>query len=102
MTALEKAEFRKTKKWKDFRKRIAEKYNNRDAITGEKLRKGWNLHHMDLNKDNYIDLTDETHFIPLNKGSHKKLHEMFVFSKKPERMLKLLLTIEEMREINER
>ena len=73
MTQKEKAKFRRTKEWITFRKKIAEKYNNKDAITGKKLYKGWTLHHLDLNPENYTIL-DENNFIPLNKKTHDVIH----------------------------
>lgn len=76
MTQKEKAQFRKTKEWIAFRKRIAEKYNNKDAITGKKLYKGWTLHHLDLNPDNY-KILNENNFIPLNKKTHDVIHFLF-------------------------
>lgn len=52
---------------------MAEKYNNKDAITGKKLYKGWTLHHLDLNPENY-NILDENNFIPLNKKTHDVIH----------------------------
>lgn len=76
MTQKEKAKFRKSKEWKEFRKKMAEKYNNKDAITGRKLYSGWNLHHLDTNPENYTVL-DENNFIPLNKKTHDLIHTLF-------------------------
>lgn len=73
-----KAKFRTTKKWKEFREDMKKLYNNRDAITGEKLHKGWQLHHLDLNEDNYTNLNPEK-FIPLNAGTHELLHRNYTF-----------------------
>lgn len=100
MNVQERSAFRRTKQWLDFRKKMYDKYEGKDAITGEKLRKGWNLHHMDLNKDNYTDLSNEDNFLPLNKGTHDKLHAIYIFSKKEIRMQKLLECAAKMREIN--
>lgn len=73
MTQKEKAKFRRTREWAVFRKKMAEKYNNKDAITGKKLYKGWTLHHLDLNPKNYTIL-DENNFIPINKQTHDVIH----------------------------
>ena len=35
-----KAKFRRSPEWKNFRKHMAELYDNKDAITGKPLRKG--------------------------------------------------------------
>ncbi len=99
MNAKERAKFRTTKEWKEFREYMKEKYDGKDAITGEKLRKGWNLHHMDLDSSHYTNL-DENMFIPLNMGTHDKLHKMYVFSANQERLEKLFEYIEKMRKIN--
>ena len=74
-----KAKFRRSVEWKDFRKHMADLYDNKDAITGKPLRKGWNLHHLDMSLENYKDL-DEDKFIPLNKASHEMLHQVFRYS----------------------
>lgn len=102
MTAKERTSFRKTKQWLDFRKQIAELYGNKDAITGDKLRKGWNLHHMDLDKQNYDKLIPE-HFIPLNKGTHELLHRLYTFivKAKNDRFDNLLSMIYSMRTLND-
>lgn len=73
MTQKDKSKFRQTKQWKEFRKKIAAKFDNRDAITGKKLYKGFILHHLDLNPENY-DVLDENNFIPVNKATHDCLH----------------------------
>lgn len=99
MNSKEKAQFRKSKEWLEFREYMKAKFNNKDAITGENLRKGWNLHHMDLNSDNYTNL-DENYFIPLNKGTHEKLHAMYIFCRKEDRVIKLFEYINEMENIN--
>ena len=102
MTAKEKNRFRKTKQWLDFRKQIAKLYGNKDAITGDRLRKGWNLHHMDLDKQNYDKLISE-HFIPLNKGTHELLHRLYTFivKAKNDRFDNLLSMIYFMRALND-
>lgn len=73
MTQKEKTKFRQSKEWKDFRKKIAEKFEGKDAISGKKLYKGFILHHLDLNPENY-DVLDENNFIPLNKATHECIH----------------------------
>lgn len=102
MNAKERNDFRRTKQWKDFREKMSVKFDGKDAITGEKLRKGWNLHHMDLDKEHYADLSDESMFIPLNKGTHEKLHEMYIFARKQDRLIKLFEYVAKMEEINGR
>lgn len=74
-----KSKFRRSVEWKNFRKHMADLYDNKDAITGKPLRKGWNLHHLDMSIENYQDL-DEDKFIPLNKASHDLIHQAFRYS----------------------
>lgn len=74
-----KAKFRRSVEWKNFRKHMADLYDNKDAITGKPLRKGWNLHHLDMSVENYQDLDDDK-FIPLNKATHEMLHQVFRYS----------------------
>lgn len=74
--SIEKAKFRRTPEWKAFRKQMAELYDNKDAITGRPLRKGWNLHHLDLDASHY-EILDPDKFIPLNKQTHETLHVLY-------------------------
>lgn len=74
-----KAKFRRSVEWKNFRKRMADLYDNKDAITGKPLRKGWNLHHLDMSVENYQDL-DEDKYIPLNRATHELIHTAFRYS----------------------
>lgn len=81
----EKSWFRTTHTWVDFRKTFEvdtykELKNGKkkpikavDYLTGNPLKKGYQLHHMDLNSQHYTDLIRE-HFIPLNPQSHDTLH----------------------------
>lgn len=82
MTQKDKAKIRKSKEWNQLRIDVAAKFNNRDAITGEPLRKMWNLHHMDMNESHYDDFTVENdigidRFIPLNHTTHELLHSLY-------------------------
>jgi hypothetical protein len=101
MNTKEKAKFRKTKEWKEFREYMKAKYNSKDPITGDKLRKNWNLHHMDLNSDNYTIL-DENNFLPLNKGTHELLHRLYTFCTKKERVDNITSYLKKMRELNKK
>lgn len=71
-----KAKLRATKEWKAFRLKIAEKQGKKDIITGKPLRKGYNVHHLDMSAENY-DKLDEENFIALNKQTHEALHFLF-------------------------
>lgn len=91
-----KSKFRRSVEWKNFRKHMAELYDNKDAITGKPLRKGWNLHHLDMSVENYQDL-DEDKFIPLNKATHEMLHQAFRYSYAID---KLVCYVKKMEKIN--
>jgi len=71
----DKTKFRKSKKWLNFRKEMKEKQKV-DYITGKKLSATMNLHHMDLNEENYEKLI-KSHFICLNHTSHSVIHFFF-------------------------
>lgn len=68
--------FRRSKAWHTFRENIREKQKT-DPVTGAKLSKNYNLHHLDLNADNYTDISDETHFVGLNSTTHSMIHYLF-------------------------
>lgn len=97
-----KTKFRATKKWKEFRDMMKEKQKV-DPVTGAKLTKCSNLHHKDLDKDNYTDLSDETKFVFVNQMTHRCIH--FLFSKSNpkqwrKRIEKLIEILEDMERIN--
>lgn len=93
--------FRASSAWKKFRKQMADKYNHTDPITNKNLRKGYNLHHLNLNKDEYTNITNEEHFLPLNKNTHDTLHFCYNYAKKdPEFMERLCHFVQKMIEIN--
>ena len=68
--------FRNSNEWKEFRTKMKEK-NQNDFITGNKLSKGWNLHHCDFSEENYENITNEDNFLCLNKQSHEVLHFIY-------------------------
>lgn len=82
-----KTKFRGSSTWKDFRKKMKEVYSGKDALTGFPLRKGWNLHHMDLDPENYTDISNLDNFIPLNKASHEVIHFCFRYYQKDQNFL---------------
>lgn len=78
-----KAAFRRTKEWKDFRKKMKEKQNGIDLITGTKLTKTANLHHRYFaTSENYSDLSNEDNFIFINKQTHDAVHWILRYIKK--------------------
>ena len=95
-----KAKFRQTKAWKEFRKRIFDKQDGKDIITGKKLYRGYNCHHLDMSADNY-DKLDEENFIALNKNTHDALHFLFRYYQKDQCILDRLKTfLDKMVELN--
>lgn len=77
-----KSKIRKTKEWQQLRQRVAALFDNKDAITNEPLRKGWNLHHVDQDVDHYADFNITTakglyRFLPLNRTTHELIHSLY-------------------------
>ena len=95
-----KAKFRRTKIWKDFRKKIFDKQNGLDIITCKRLYKGWTLHHIDMSIENYEKL-DEDKFVAINKSTHEVIHTLFRYYKNDKTILSRLEQIlEKMAELN--
>lgn len=90
-----KEKFRKSPEWKEFRSHMAVVFNHRDYITGRRLVKGYNVHHLKVNQEpeTYCDLSDESIFIPLNSCCHKLLHYLFSYYKKDKTVLSRLQEI---------
>lgn len=95
-----KVKFRQSKEWKEFRKRIFDKQDGKDIITGKKLYKGYNVHHLDMSAENYNQLIEEN-FIAINKQTHDALHFLFRYYQKDHTILDRLKTfLEKMNELN--
>ena len=86
ITSEEKGKFRKTSFWKDFKKSFDAKF---DFISGRKMPKKWQLHHMDLNPKNYTHLK-KSNFIPLNGETHSIVHYIYGIYRKDKDVLKRL------------
>lgn len=93
-----KTKFRASKKWKEFRDRIRHE-QQKDPVTGAKLTRMANLHHLDLNADNYEDLSDDSHFVFLNQATHKTIH-FFAHKDWRHRLEVMTKLLERMAEIN--
>ena len=87
-----KAKFRQSKEWKEFRKRIFDKQDGKDIVTGKKLYKGYNVHHCDMSAEIYNKLIAEN-FVALNKQTHEALHFLFRYYQKDPTVLDRLKTI---------
>lgn len=79
-----KAKFRSSKVWKDFRKEMMVKQKSLDPVTGSKLISGCNLHHrlLDLNMDEYKDLSNPENFVIVNKQTHEVIHYLLRYIKR--------------------
>ena len=98
-----KEKFRKSQEWKDFRSHMAILFNHRDYITGRRLVKGYNVHHLKTEQeaDTYCDISNEANFIPLNSYCHKLLHYLFGYYKKdPTVLVRLKEILDKMCELN--
>ena len=95
-----KSKFRASKEWKEFRKRIFDKQEGKDVITGKKLYKGYNVHHCDMSEANYDKLIEEN-FIAVNKNTHEVLHFLFRYYKNDKDVLNRMKQIlDKMIELN--
>lgn len=70
-----KDNIRKSKEWKEFRKKLIEKQKV-SFISQKKLQKGANCHHLDLNVDHY-GIFDEERQVMLNRKDHELIHAVY-------------------------
>lgn len=102
MDQKQKQKFRASKEWKQFRDKIRHEQVN-DPITGARLTRLANLHHLCLDETKYTDLSNEDNFVFLNPFSHKVVH--FIFGKHGKdwrkRIEKLIEICERMEALNE-
>ena len=91
----QKEKFRKSREWKEFRSKMAKLFNHKDYITGRRLVKGFNVHHLKTEQDseNYCDISNEENFIPLNSYCHKLLHYLFPYYMKDRKVIDRLVEI---------
>lgn len=69
-----KTKFRASKKWKEFRHLKYVEQGGRCPLCGMKLGKTANLHHLDLNPENYTDLSKPENFVFLCHSCHEFIH----------------------------
>lgn len=100
MTTYEKAKFRKTSEWKDFRENFRE--THLDELSGKALKPSYVLHHSDLNPNNYTDLSNEDLFMGFNTSyEHRLVHYLYTrFLSDPHILLRLSDVITKMAHIN--
>lgn len=100
-----KRAFQKSKKWREFRHRKNVSQKGLDPVTGKKLTKLANLHHLDLDESHYTDIEDdiedESRFVLVNRKTHETIHFLFTYYKSDPGIIGRLETIlEEMKKIN--
>lgn len=101
MSQKDKTKFRQSAKWKKF-KAYMKKTRKVDCVTLSPLHKGHNLHHLDLNEEHYSDISDETHFEPLNRKTHEVVHFLYGYYIKDEGVIERLKNLlDRMVDINE-
>lgn len=93
----EKSKFRSTTVWKSFRNKL-KKERKVDFITQKPLRKGFQVHHCDLNEEHYKNLNPDN-FITLNKTFHSVIHEIYRYDWK-EVLKRLEIVFLKMDELN--
>lgn len=102
VTQKDKRRFRDSKKWKDFREHMKTLQNETCQISGAKLTKLWQLHHLNLDETKYDELIDEN-FVCLSWNMHKVVHALFVKSKPKawrSRVLNLIRILKMMEKLN--
>lgn len=74
---------------------MAKLFNHRDYITGRRLVKGFNVHHLKTEQDSetYCDISHDEEFIPLNSYCHKMLHYLFTHYRKDNTVIDRLVEI---------
>lgn len=94
----DKTKFRATKRWRELRDR-KRREQKVDPVTGAKLTRLANLHHMNLDASKYEDLSHEDHFVFLNQMTHKCIH-FFAHKDWRKRLLNMILLVRRMAKIN--
>ena len=86
---------RRRREWKDFRAKMAALFDHRDYITGKKLVKGFNVHHLKTEQDSeaYCDISHTEDFMPLNSYCHKLLHYLFPYYMKDKTIIERLVEV---------
>lgn len=95
-----KRNFRNTKAFKQHKAKKKKEFGGLDTITMHKLRKGWSLHHEDLNEEHYKILND--YFLPCNNLTHKFIHWLYgYYIKDPQIIDRIKAEMEKMKAINQ-
>lgn len=94
-----KRKFRSTVEWKDFRAQIIKERNGLCDFCGishMKATKKLELHHKDLNPNNYTDISNPSNFALLCGNCHKSAHQFHtrVISKHQPTTNKIIIEID--------
>lgn len=97
-----KTKFRRSSKWMKFRRYMKAKQSGRCFVTGVKLTRTANLHHICMDPEKYEDLTNEDNFVYLSLSSHRAVHWLFGQGNNNwrERIQKLVEILERMEKAN--
>lgn len=102
-TSKAKAKIRDTAEWKKLRIRIADRQMNKDFITGKPLRKGWQVHHLDMSFENYGNFNDDSHFIGINRSTHEVVHTLYRYYRNDKNyIVRIVQVLDEMLKLNEK
>lgn len=97
-----KRNIRKSKAWDAKRKSERKRAGNKDEITLKPLRKGWALHHEDLDAENYGNLEGDD-FLCVNNLTHRCIHWLYTYYKDDESILdRLECELERMKKLNKK
>lgn len=95
-----KAKFRRTAKWKNFRKMLKKK-RKVDFVTQKPLLKGFQVHHANMQLGMY-NVLDEDEYYTLSKTSHEVVHWLFRYTDWRDMLNRLYTILEHMERVNPR
>lgn len=98
--ARAKSNFRKTSKWKNFRKRL-KKERRVDEVTQKPLYKGFEVHHCDMSPEHYTTL-NPINFVACNKKTHEVIHWLFSYADWRGVLMRLYVILEKMEKLNKK
>ena len=92
-TQKAKKRLRQTKAWKQLRHYKNVEQKGTDPITLGKLSKTCNLHHLDLDEENYSKIDNKDNFILLNKVTHDMIHWIYKYQSKDKQFIERLMEV---------
>ena len=92
-TQKAKKRLRQTKAWKQLRHDKNVEQKGIDPITLGKLSKTCNLHHLDLDEENYSKIDNKDNFILLNKVTHDMVHWLYKYQSKDKQFIDRLMEV---------